>query len=153
MAARRLIFILLVLLMISSFAAALVPVERDSREDDSSSTTSTETAQAPAPPAGELVVRRIEAGEKARTVRIELGDQLRLAVAADALDEVEIRALGETEAVDPVSPALFDLLPADPGTYPIRLVEADRVIGRIEVEAAAAKEPTPKERRERAGDG
>ena len=136
MAARRLIFVLLVLLMISSFAAALVPIERSARDDESSSTTTTETTEAAAPPAGELKVRTIRAGEHPRTVRIRLGDQLQLAVAADALDEVEIPALGEIESVDPGSPALFDLLPLDPGRYSIRLVDADRVVGSIEVEAA-----------------
>ena len=117
-AARRLIFVLLVLLMISSFAAALVPVERNAREDDSSSTTIDRDRRGPAPAAGKLLVRTDRGRRAPRTVRIRLGDQLQLAVAADALDEVEIPALGEIEAVDPDSPALFDLFPLEPGTLP-----------------------------------
>src|SRR5688572_16921224 len=100
--------------MISSFAAALVPLERDGRDGESSSTTTAETADAPPPAAGKFLIRRIEAGEERETVRMRLGDQLELAVAADALDEVEIPALDEVEAVTPDSPALFDLFPLEP---------------------------------------
>ena len=133
MAARRLLFMLIAILVISSFAAALVPVERATRTDS--------TAPAPKPAAGaepsggRIIERRVDAGaRRAPTVRIPLGDQLVLTVAADRLDQVEIPALGELEDVEPSTPAAFDLLPVDPGRYAVRIVDADRRVATIEVE-------------------
>jgi hypothetical protein len=128
-AARRLIFIMLALLLIASIAAYLVPVEPPGEE---SSTTSTTAAELPEP--GDLVRARIDAGrEKRPTIKITLGDQLALTVAAPRPDRVEIAGLGELADVDPAAPARFDLLPSEPATYPVRLLDAGRIAGRIEV--------------------
>ena len=43
--------------------------------------------------------------------------------------------LGQLEDLAPGSPARFNLLFAEPGTYTVRLIEADRPIGRIIVDA------------------
>jgi hypothetical protein len=47
------------------------------------------------------------------------------------LDSVELDGLDRIEVIEPVTPAVFDLLAERPGTYPIRLVSADRRIGRL----------------------
>jgi hypothetical protein len=129
-AARRLIVFMLALLLISSIAAALVPVER-SRESESPS--------APTAPAGDrtrgaLVHRTVAAdARKPAKIDIRLGDQLVLTVNSRRPDEVEIAGLGELRDVDRDAPAHFDLLPFEPGTYPVRMLEARRTVARIEV--------------------
>jgi hypothetical protein len=135
-AARRLILVMLVLLVLSSILAALVPVERDRLRDDSSSSTTTTRAQAPLP-SGELVRRTVAAYDPTpERIKLGLGDQLELTVTSSKLaDQVEIPAFGELEDVDPDFPARFDLLALEPGSFPVRLVEARRVIARIEVSA------------------
>ena len=141
MAARRLILVMLFLLVLSSAVAALIPVERDALDGSSSSTT---TTTAPEPPAtGELVKHRLDAqAKKPETIRIAKGDQLELTVSSTEPGQVEIAALGVLEDVDRFFPAHLDLLPADQGTYPVRLVpdepagDLGRVIGRIEVRGA-----------------
>ena len=130
MAARRLVLLMLVLLFMSSLAAALVPVETD-RDDD---TRTTRTTREPPEPRGRLLGRTIEAGaERPARIEIELGDQLSLTVRGERPGEVEIPRLGELESVDPDAPARFDLLPPEPGSYAVRLVEPGSVIARIEV--------------------
>ena len=132
MAARRLIMAMLVLLVLSTVLAALIPVERDRARDDSSSTTTTTEA---AQPAGELVRRTVRTDD-ATPDRIELtrGDQLELIVESPKLaDQVEIPAFGQLADVDPFFPARFDVLMLETGSFPVRLVEAGRVIARIDV--------------------
>ena len=142
MAARRLILVMLVLLVLSSAVAALIPVERKALDDTSSTTTT--TVQEP-PAAGELVQHKLDADAKRPdTIRIAKGDQLELTVTASQPGQIEIEALGVFEAVDRSFPAHLDLLPADPGTYPVRLVpdepagDRGRVVGRVVVGGAAA---------------
>jgi len=131
MAARRLIMVLLVLLLVSSLAAALIPIEQS---HDSSSTTTTTTAAAK--PSGRLLIRRIDAGaRKPEEIRMHVGDQLQLSVDSDVPDQVEIPALDQIEPVDNGSPARFDLLVDQARSYPVRLVEADKTVGRIVVTA------------------
>ena len=127
---------MLVLLAISTVAAALVPVEQASREETSTTSTRTES---PDRAEGKLVPGLIDAGSRKReAVRIRLGDQLELRVTSPRPDQVEIPRLGELEDVDPDAPAHFDLLPFEVGSYPVRLVEADRTIGRVEVKPPQA---------------
>jgi len=134
MAARRLIMAMLVLLVLSTILAALIPVERDRlRNDSSSTTTTTEAARS----TGELV-RKTVGTDDATPERIELslGDQLELTVESPKLaDQIEIPAFGQYADVDPDFPARFDLLMLETGSFPVRLVEAGRVIARIDVAA------------------
>lgn len=130
MAARRLIVVLLALLVVSSIAAALAPV-RSSEDDDAETSTTTTTE---APPPGKLVRRTIEVGAKRPArIELELGDQLALTVTAERPAEVEIPGLGELDGADPDAPARFDLLPREPGTYEVRLLDSGRRLGSIEV--------------------
>ncbi len=144
MAARRLILVMLVLLVVSSIAAALVPVERN-EDEPSTSTTATESAR----PQGELVRVTVAADEhKAEPIRISFGDQLELRVTAKRAAQVEISRLGLVDDVEPGSPAHFDVLPADPGDYPISLLELGteapaRTIGKIEVAPAEKRAQKP----------
>ena len=123
---------MLVLLGVSTLAAALVPVDPDALRDEST-TTSTSTATRAA--TGELVPASIGADKRnSQTVRVQVGDQLQLRVESPKrADEVEIPALDQLEDVDPDAPAHFDLLLFDTGRFPVRLVDADRQIGTVEV--------------------
>jgi hypothetical protein len=132
MAARRLIIVMISLLVLSSIAAALVPVERDALEDGSSTTTASRPA-----PTGKLTRETVATGGEAKSIRLRVGDQLELRVRVKRADEVAIPRLGQLVAVDPAAPAYFDLLPDEPGTYPVRLVGASRTIARIHVKRRA----------------
>jgi hypothetical protein len=130
MAARRLVLVMLVLLLVSTLLAALVPAG-DPPGDE---TTTQPTTAAPEPP-GERVARTIDAGaDRPARIPIALGDQLSLTVRSQRTDQVEIPGLGELEDVDPEAPARFDVLPAQPGSYAVRIPGSDRPIARIEVE-------------------
>jgi hypothetical protein len=131
-AARRLLIIMIVLLVLSSLAAVLIPV-KPAPEPKVHPTTTTEPA-IPPPPEGDLVKRVIDAAAKRPpTIRLAPGDQLDLDVRSPRPDQVEIPGFGELQDTDPDFAAHFNLLAFDPGTYPVRLVGANRVIGRIVV--------------------
>jgi plastocyanin len=132
MAARRLVMVLLVLLIVSTFAATLVPPPTDDPNETSTTTTTRSTTTA------EVRARTIQAtvsaqARKPELVRVTLGDELELRVTSDTFHEVEIPTLGEFDEVDEFAPAVFDLVPDQAGTYPVRLIEGDRVIARIVV--------------------
>jgi hypothetical protein len=83
-------------------------------------------------PTGEVVHARLSASQDARPrdVRARVGDTVRLTVAGDVVDSVELGEL-DVEAIDPESPALFELLAEVPGSYPITLLDADRQLGEL----------------------
>jgi hypothetical protein len=121
--ARRLLLLAAVLMLLAALAAGLAPQER---------------ADAPSPatslPNGTTVVEQISAADSDARVVVRRGDVLRLEVAGDTLDSVLIERLDRIEAIEPLTPARFELLADAPaGVYPIRLVEADRRIGSIEI--------------------
>lgn len=119
---------MIVLLVASSVVAALAPIPEPTG-DDSTTTTDTRVAAT-----GDSLTRtlRTNAGEP-ETIRVRVGDQLALEVVGQRYDLVEIPALGQLEDLDPQSPARFNLLLDEPGTYEVRLSRAQRLIGRIEV--------------------
>jgi hypothetical protein len=128
-AARRLILAMLVLLVLSSIAAALIPVHRNS-SDDSTTTTATTTTSVE----GELISRRVSAAaRKPPTIRMHVGDELRLTVTSPVPNMVEIAEFGELENVDPDLPAQFDLLAFDAGEFSVRLVDPPGLIAKIDI--------------------
>jgi len=147
MAARRLIMAMLVLLVLSTILAALIPVERD-RLRDTSTTTTTRAAE----PTGQLVHKSIAADDPTpERIELSLGDQLELTIESPKLaDQIEIPAFGQFTDVDPDFPARFDLLMVETGSFPVRLVEAGRVIARIDV---SAPDSVPRERGQDSGPG
>ncbi len=137
MAARRLIIVMLTLLVISSIAAALVPVEEAQRDSERSSTTTSKRQQADS---GELVSKQINAGAaRPPTISAHVGDQLVLTVTSRKPDQAAIPALGELADVGPDAAARFDLLLSEPGGYAVRLVDAERTVGRLDVEPRRAE--------------
>jgi hypothetical protein len=125
--ARRLLLLAAVLMLLAALAAGLAP--QRSLDDG-----------APPPrselPAGGEVVEVIsaDAGADGGDVMVRRGDVLKLEVTGNALDSVLIERLDRIEAIEPSTPARFDMLIEAPaGIYPIRLLEADRRIGALQI--------------------
>ena len=137
MAARRLIAVILVLLFLSSLAAALAPVERQSE----TSTTTTEPVTEPVAAQGKVIRATLDgAAKRPQRIPARVGDQLRLRVKSDRVATVELVGLGPTEDVDPVAPALFDVLLSEQGRYEVRELGGRReVYGTIVVSRPAQK--------------
>jgi hypothetical protein len=67
-------------------------------------------------------------------VVVSRGDLLQLEVSGDTLDSVLIERLDRMDGIEPLTPARFEILAEAPaGVYPIKLVDADRRIGSIEI--------------------
>jgi hypothetical protein len=127
MLARRLLLLAAALMLLSALAAGLAPRQPVSQ------------APAPQPPApaqgASVVTAEISAapGSDSRVV-VPRGDLLELEVSGDTLDSVLIEQLERIEAIEPLTPARFNILAdAPPGLYPIRLVDEDRRIGAIQI--------------------
>jgi hypothetical protein len=123
--ARRLLVLTAVLLLLMTVAAALAPQP---------TVAPPEQARSPVPP-GDTAERRISVDAGADTrVPVSRGDVLELQVEGDVLDTVLLERLDRLDGIEPTTPARFTMLVEAPaGIYPIRLVEADRRIGMIEI--------------------
>jgi hypothetical protein len=123
--ARRLLVLTAVLLLLMTVAAALAPQPEVEPPEGS----------APSLRAGRPVESTISAAEGANArVPVRRGDVLTLEVEGDTLDAVLLERLDRIDAIEPTTPARFTMLVEAPaGIYPIRLVDADRRIGMIEV--------------------
>lgn len=125
MLARRLLIFTAVALLLVAVATALTPEQ-----------TATPPAQGASPlPPGDETTRTISADEGADTrVPVQRGDVLTLEVEGDVLDAVLLERLDRIDAIEPTTPARFTMLVEAPaGIYPIRLLDADRRIGMIEI--------------------
>jgi hypothetical protein len=123
--ARRLLVLTAVLLLLMTVAAALAPEPEPSLPPQGASPL----------PEGQAQTRKISVtgGEETR-VPVRRGDILTLEVEGDVLDAVLLERLDRMEAIEPTTPARFTMLVEAPaGIYPIRLLEADRRIGMIEI--------------------
>jgi hypothetical protein len=131
-AARRLVIVMIVLLAISTLAAALLPPpDRDRATTEPRRPPPAPIASASGPSPGLLLDAGMRVGAAERTVRIERGDRLRLAVSVGSGDDVEIPGFGLTEAATPFAPARFDLVGRRRGIFPVRAVGSDQSAGRV----------------------
>lgn len=132
MLARRMLVILAVLLGLTALAAGIAPPRPVVREGGARTTPS------PTAPAEAMASRTFErtisadVGEDRQRIVARTGDTLVLTVESSGIDSVRIGDLA-TRAVEPDSPARFELLADDPGSHPIELLESDRRIGTLEV--------------------
>jgi hypothetical protein len=124
--ARRLLLFAAVLLLLATLAAALAP--RPPLADAPPS-----ALPAPAGESG-TIEHTISADPGAKTtITLRKGDILQLEVSGDMLDSVQLVGLDRIDGVEPLTPARFQVLAERPGVYPIRLLEADRRIGKLEI--------------------
>jgi hypothetical protein len=126
MLARRLLLLAAVLMLLTVLATSIAPRDLTGEEEPPPLRTSL--------PAGEVVVREVPATPGAASARVAVnrGDTLQLEVFGDLLDSVLLERLDQIDAIAPEAPARFNILIDQPaGSYPIRLVDADRRIGSI----------------------
>jgi hypothetical protein len=123
MFARRLLLLAAVLMLLTALAAGLAP------EPDPS----TPAAPDRATRAPEIIEEMLSTDRADQTVRARVGDLIRLEVAGDVLDQVQIERLDRIDAIEPLTPARFEVIPEIAGVFPIRLIEADRRLGRLDV--------------------
>ena len=93
---------------------------------------------------------------KPRCAPLHVGDQLSLQVLSKVNAELEIPAFGLLGVASANSPALFQLLPREPGTIGVLFTSPRRVAARIEVLSAKAAAKTirkPKKPKSRARGG
>ena len=137
MLGRRLLVLMAVLLGLTALATSLAP--RPSVSGRESATPAPAPSAGTRPAAGaepsRVVERTLVADPGARpgVVLARVGDTIRLMVRGDILDSVEVEGFDEIEPVEPGSPARFELLAEEPGAHEIRLIDADRQIGRVEI--------------------
>jgi hypothetical protein len=142
-AARRLIFVMLALLVVSTFAATFASQQQSSTRTSTEEESASRSDSAGEPLAAPRAVRVNAAAEVPQRVEVPSGRRISLDVISDEADLVSIERLGLTEDVAARSPAHFDLRITERGSYPVRLVNADRVLATIEVGAAADGDERP----------
>jgi hypothetical protein len=125
MFARRLLILVAVLLGVAALASGVAPAPREPP--------ATSESPSPAPDQASLIEREIDASAPGEPVRIAVprGRTLVLTVRVSGPDAVTLGDM-DVEPADAGSPAVLELV-ADDGAreLPVRLVEADREIGRI----------------------
>jgi hypothetical protein len=137
---RRLLVLFAVLLGLTALATSLAPRPTGTRSGLLQSTPSPTATPTPAPVEG--ATRRIEktinadAGKPRGRVQARVGDILALTVRGDVLDGVEIPEVGKLEPIEPGSPARFEVLLERPGELRVSLVDAERLVGLVEVAEA-----------------
>jgi hypothetical protein len=134
---RRLLVLFAVLLGLTALATSLAPRPTVPRSGVLSPTPS--PTATPAPERSATASRRIEQtitadpGHRRARIEARVGDILALTVRGDVLDGVEIAELGELEPIEPGSPARFEVLLDRRGELRVSLLDAERLIGLIEV--------------------
>lgn len=123
MTARRLLLLAAALMLLAALAVGIAPEPGGP-----------DPAPAPATARGaDVVEEELSAAATDQTITARVGDLVRFQVAGDTIDQVEIERLDRIDPIEPTTPARFEVIPAAAGVYPIRLIDADRRIGRLDV--------------------
>lgn len=135
MLGRRFLLLVAVLMGLTALAASVAP--RDPVRDERRQATPTPSAPAPS---GRATTRTVEReisadADRPQRVVVDEGDIVQLEVASSEVDSVIL--MDEIEPVDPDSDARFNVLADEVAEHEIRLLDADRVIGTLEVRAAS----------------
>ena len=133
MLGRRFLLLVAVLMGLTALAASVAPRESANRGGRGAAT----PTAAPTLSAGggnlEPVSKRLNTAEGITRVVVHQGDLVDLEVSGSELDSVSL--LDEVVPLDPDWPALFQLVAAEPGEYPIDLLDAKRQVGTLVVRA------------------
>ncbi len=133
MRGRRFLLLVALLMGVTAVAASLAPPDpsvRRNRERTAQPTPSPAITSAPVE--SRTVERTLDASQpQVRTVRAHVGDLLRLEVRSAEPGAVAIEGLDRNAAVDPSTPALFEVFADAPGSYPIVLVDDGRRVGTL----------------------
>jgi hypothetical protein len=131
---RRLLVLAVVLAGLTLLAAVVAPRPTEPEVVPRPPAIPAPAARAAEP---ERVVRETlsaELGAPDQRVRATVGDRIELLVEGKLLDAVVIPELDLVEAIDPETPARFELYADRAGTFPIALQEAGRPVGELEIE-------------------
>jgi hypothetical protein len=137
---RRLLLLFAVLLGLTALVTSLAPRPTVTRPGVAQVTPSPTATPAPTRPAttSRRIVKSISAdpGSARTKIHARVGDVLELTVHGDVLDGVEIEDAGKLEPIEPGSPARFEVLLDRQGELRVDLVDAERLIGLVEVSPA-----------------
>ena len=137
MLGRRLLVLFAVLLGLTALVTSLAPRPTAPRSGVVQGTPSPTSTPSPEPPAtaSQRIEKTISADPGAARTKLKarVGDILALTVRGDVLDGVEITELGKLEPIEPGSPARFEVLLERRGELRVELVDAERLIGVVEV--------------------
>ena len=140
MLGRRLLLLFAVLLGLTALVTSLAPRPTVTRPGVAQVTPSPTATPAPTRPAttSRRIVKSISAdpGSARTKIHARVGDVLELTVRGDVLDGVEIEDAGKLEPIEPGSPARFEVLLDRQGELRVDLVDAERLIGLVEVSPA-----------------
>jgi hypothetical protein len=135
MLGRRFLLLVAVLMGLTALAASIAPREPLVRNGDQREQTPTPT---PTPVESSSTVqtvdKKLKITDESKRVVVSQGELVNLEVSGPEVDSVEL--LDEVAAIDPESPAMFNILADRPGSYPITLVDADRRVGTLVVRAS-----------------
>jgi hypothetical protein len=124
--ARRLLVPVTVLFLVLLVLGSIGPRDQATRPETTPTT--------PAPPPGAQATRTVEGTLPAdEEVEARVGDLVTLTVESDEIGGVQLPDFGETEPVSPEAPAIFDLLPTEPGRYEVVSAETGEEIGALVV--------------------
>jgi hypothetical protein len=145
MRGRRLLLVVAVLMGLTALAASLVPrdpVAQAPRTPGAPPPPAPPRDQAERPADGEVttvkaVFSATKRGREPKRVVAEVGDLVEVSVSGDVVDSVSVDGLTDVVPIDPESPAQMQLLADEPGVYPVTLLQAQRLIGRLDVRAPA----------------
>ena len=124
---RRILWFVVGLLALAVVAAAIIP------RDDTPEPTPTLSA----PERTTVKVDIAASPKRPRTIPAHVGDHLLLTVESDGIDTVTIPALDETRPVSSTTPAQFDTLLSQSGRFDIRMQDANKVVGVLDVKPAS----------------
>jgi TolA-binding protein len=138
MLGRRFLLLVAVLMGLTALAASVAPRDPALRSGEEERRRASPTASPAAEPATPTttIERTISADqERPQRVKATQGDIVELRIESSQVDSVEV--LGQIEALDPNSPAVFDILADRPGEHPITLVDSGRRIGTLDVRGSS----------------
>jgi hypothetical protein len=137
---RRLLVLFAVLLGLTALVTSLAPRPTVTRPGVAQVKPSPTVTPGPTGPAttSRRIVKSISAdpGNPRAKIHARVGDVLALTVRGDVLDGVEIEDAGKVEPIEPGSPARFEVLLDRQGELRVDLVDAERLIGLVEVSRA-----------------
>jgi hypothetical protein len=136
---RRAVLLFAIVLGLAALAASISrPREQQEAQQPPPPTAPTVT---PAPERPEPAHATFTAGGKRETRRVEEGQPVQVTVKTRAPGQVDIEGLGVTGSAEPLTPARFDVLPAEPGRYEVRFTPAassrSQVVGTLKVKQEA----------------
>ena len=129
MLGRRFVLLVAVLLGLTAVAASLAPRQPAPRDQRAAQATP-EPAPAGAGPV-QTLEEELSTRGKPRRIAVDRGALLELQVNGDELDSVSLE--GEVEVITEDTNAIFNIYADTPGTYPIELVDANRIVGTLVV--------------------